>query len=321
MKILVYGWYNQGNLGDELFKEAFHNLFPQYEFIFTDKITLAAINSITNVFIGGGSFLFSPINMEPGVLEVLKTKNIFYIGVGAETELHLMHKELLPLAKLIAIRSHEKYDLIKSYNVNVITIPDIVYSLNNNFLSKRLKRSILILPNISVVPNNNDPYWKHTAWNYFKSEFSQFLDFLLDQKYSIKFLAMCQNKIIDDNYAAIEIINCMKNKNTDLLLNLHLKNSKPILSTISNYDFVISQRFHGIVLAEMTKTPYISLHHHDKLKRNNYSNGKYISYFEMSKDKLFLEMNNILSTEYNPILIESNIFDSLKEKVNNIVNG
>src|SRR5579885_2609789 len=100
--ILVYGWYNQGNVGDELFKEAFKHLFPEYQFIFIDKITKNSLKDVAAVFIGGGSFLYAPLNMEDGAFELLKQQKLFYIGMGPETAIHNEHVELMKGAKLIA---------------------------------------------------------------------------------------------------------------------------------------------------------------------------------------------------------------------------
>lgn len=319
--ILVYGWYGQGNIGDELFKEAFKHLFPEYQFIFTDKITKELLKDISAVFIGGGSFLFAPLKIELGVFNLLKTKKIFYIGVGPETEVHANHLELMQLAKLIAVRSSVNLDKIKSFNQNVLVIPDIVHSLQSLVVKNSPKeKSVLIIPNTAVVPNWSDPNWKHAAWHYFKSEFAQFLDVLIDNKLSINFFAMCQNKKTDDNYAAIEITNYMTNKSTKFLLSDFQSDIKGVSSILSQYNVIITQRFHGIVLAEMVKVPYISLYHHDKLKNSSSNNGTFLSYYGISKAQLLSEFVSIQNKLSTFIPIETNIFDVLKENVIRIIN-
>jgi polysaccharide pyruvyl transferase WcaK-like protein len=320
MNILVYGFYDKGNVGDELFKEAFKHLFPEYQFIFSDRITKDLLKEISAVFIGGGSFLFAPLKIEDGAIDLLKTKKVFYIGVGSETDIHTNHLELMKIAKLIAVRSSANLDNITIINQNTLVVPDIVYSLQS-LVQKNLPKdkSVLIIPNTAVVPSWADPHWKHAAWNYFKSEFSQFLDTLIDNKYSVNFFAMCQNKKTDDHYAGAEIINYMKNKDTKSLLSHSLNDIKDITSILSQYSTIITQRFHGIVLAEMIKTPYISLYHHDKLKNCYPSNGIFLSYYGVSKAQLlsnFTDVQNKLSF----IPIETNIFDILKARVIRFIN-
>lgn len=319
--ILVYGWYGQGNIGDELFKEAFKHLFPEYQFIFTDRITKELLEGTSAVFIGGGSFLFAPLKIEPGALKLLKTKKVFYIGIGAETDIHTNHLELMKIAKLIAIRSSINLDNIISVNQNTLVIPDIVYSLQS-LVQRNLPRdrSVLIIPNTAVVPSWVDPQWKHAAWNYFKSEFAQFLDSLVESKYSINFFAMCQNKKTNDNYAAIEIINYMKNKDSNFLLNNSLGDIKDITHTLSQYSTIITQRFHGIVLSEMVKVPYISLFHHDKLKNCSPNNGSFLSYYGISKSQLLTDFTNSQNKLSTFIPIETNIFDILRTSVIRFIN-
>lgn len=310
--ILVYGWYNQGNIGDELFKQAFAILFPNYHLVFTPRITIALLKGASAVFIGGGSFLFAPPNMADGSLDILKQKKIFYLGVGAETEIHPVHRELMAQAQLIAIRSTVGLDEVKDINKNTICIPDIVYCLQSLVQkSEAQDKSVLIMPNLAVVPQWTDPHWKHVAWEYFKSEFSQYLDFLVDEKYTVKFLAMCQNKKTNDHWAAIELINKMKNRKDDYLLEVKDNSISTITSIMSEYQTVITQRFHGIVLAEMIDIPVLAISHHDKL---NYGSNV-ISYYGTNKQIL----NNCLSN----LKIEKQVycFDLLQKSVNKLISS
>jgi polysaccharide pyruvyl transferase WcaK-like protein len=250
--VIVYGWYGKNNIGDELFKEAFSRLFPDLHFEFTDKIRVAALKNAAAVFIGGGSFLFSSPNMEAGALEILKQKKLFYIGVGVETDIHPIHKELMRSAKFIATRSVDSDVILNSLNENYKFFPDIVYSLQDSVqISTKIDKSILVVPNISVVPKWDDPHWKHASWHYFKSEFAQFLDELASQKYKIGFFPMCTNSDTDDRWAAYEIISHMKNRRQTEVVLSDMSSVPAVTSIWSQYQTIITQRFHGIVLAEM----------------------------------------------------------------------
>lgn len=314
MKVLVYGWYGKGNLGDDLFVDAFKHIFPEYNFTFTDHIKLSQLDDMGAVFFGGGSFIGEPLKITPEALEVVKNKNIFYIGVGSETSIHESHQQLIALAKLVAIRSNSQVDVIKKLNSNVIIIPDIVYSLPTNPNSEKISRSILFIPNISVVPKWDSPHWKHAAWDYFKIELAQALDVLSKEKYQIKFLPFCINKKLNDSYAAGEIINRM----CDSVDNMILEQPKDLVSTInlmSKYQISITQRFHGTVLSEMSKTPCLTIHHHDKLKN---SAGSKISYYESNKNRLLEEIKLVLDRKVDLVLpIDRDIFISLRGQVEN----
>jgi polysaccharide pyruvyl transferase WcaK-like protein len=320
MKVLVYGWYNQLNIGDDLFVSAFKKLFPTYEFRFKDNIRVADLQDIDAVFFGGGSFLLELPNIDPGALEKLKKLPLFYLGVGVEADIHPVHMDLISLAKIVATRSADQLDRLKVLNPNTIWVPDLVYCLQEDVeKAEKLPRSILVMPNINVVPNHLDPYWRHASWAHFKSEFSQFLDVLREDNYKIDFLSMCRGKRDNDDWAAGEIISHMVHRNK-FLLDEQPMGIQPVSRLISRYNLIITQRFHGIVLAEMTKTPYIAIHHHDKLKNSKPNHGSFVSYYGINKQALFDSFNHTIKMNFDQTLpIEPNIFEAFSQKITELV--
>jgi polysaccharide pyruvyl transferase WcaK-like protein len=310
--ILVYGWYMHNNIGDDLFIDAFKALFPAYNFIFVDYINTECLQNINAVFIGGGSFLGEPLPIESAAWETLKSKKIFYIGVGAETDFHQDHLQLMILSKLIAIRSNVNFDKVKEINRNTIIIPDLVYSLFPKLSKHKIEKSALILPNISVVPTWNDAHWMHASWEYFKTELAQLLDLLIGDAHTINFLPLCTNIKLNDEWAAAEIISRMKYRNKNFLL--EKRNSlQSITELMSQYDVIITQRYHGIVLAQMSQVPCLTISHHDKLKNANQNN---ISYYGLSKDKLREQFNICKNANVTDILpINRDMFISLQRMV------
>ncbi len=321
--VIVYGWYGKNNIGDELFKESFRKLFPDLTFEFTDKIRVAALQNAAAVFIGGGSFLFSPPNMEIGALELLKQKKLFYIGVGVETDIHPTHKELMQYAKFIATRSIDGDVILDKINPNYKFYPDIVYALQDSVqISNKIENSVLVVPNISVVPKWDDPHWKHASWIYFKSEFAQFLDELASQKYKIGFLPMCTSPDTDDRWAAYELIAHMKNRKQTEIMLPNSYNISDVTGIWSQFQTVITQRFHGIVLSEMTQSHYLSLYHHDKLKSAIPGHGQFFSYYETSKRQLWKQFNFAQELDYSQYLpIESNNFKELVQTIMSHIKG
>lgn len=319
-KILVYGWYGKNNIGDDLFISAFKKIFPEFEFIFVDKLTIRNVNWADVVFIGGGSFLYDAPKSEPSAVELLKIKPLFYIGVGSETGIHPIHVDLMERAKLIAIRNDTGFSMIKNgINTNTILIPDIVYSLKEESYHKStLDKSVLILPNVTLVPQNSDPHWKFAAWEYFKSEFSQFLDALVEDNYQISFLSMCNNIKSCDHWAATEILTKMQYRDSRYLLP-QVSGIKDIASIFCKYEKVITQRFHGIILSEMFNIPYLSLHHHDKLKPSNNNSGSFVSYYNINKKQLLDNFYSLTNNEKEILPIECDMFADLKNKVFSLI--
>lgn len=320
-KVLVLGFYGKNNVGDNLFCDAFRSLFQDFHFTFTDVLTIDNIKDTSIIFIGGGSFLSESPNLSEQCLNLLKTKMLFYIGVGAETDIHIIHKDLMMLAALIAIRSPEGIEKVKKLNKNVIQIPDLVYSLYKKHNKYQPNKSVLILPNICVVPQNNSDHWKYNSWEHFKFEFSQFLDYLVENKYKINFLPMCKNDEQNDNNAAIEIINAMKYRRLSHILNNNIDNIDAAIDIFSKYDVIITQRYHGIILAELATIPYIAIHHHDKLKQSYLNSGKFVSYYSFSKQVMIDQFHSVQHKIDQNICIDLHPFEELKHKVGLIVRG
>ena len=289
-KVLVFGWYGKehNNLGDEFFIEIFRALFPSFQLTFVDRITPALLQDQDAVFLGGGSFLDQAASIIPRAIPLLKKMPLFYLGVGAETNIHPFHEELLYAAKLIVLRSSAKAEEIKRINPNVVVATDLVY-LHSLLAPQKTEKvetkakSILILPNVSLVPQWQAEHWKHLFWEHFRHEFAQFLDELIDRGYSPKFFSMCQSKALSDDWAALAIISTMKHRHSDLLLKVAPKTIQETLDVVAGYKTVITQRYHGIVLAALANIPYVAIAHHDKLANGS---SDVLSYYEVSKAAL-----------------------------------
>lgn len=329
--ILVYGFYgadphtgaaNKGNLGDALFEVVFRRMFPDHTLTFTDRISKVK-QSYDTMIIGGGSFLEFPIS---GVDEkVFKSDTpIFYLGVGSETHIHEHHQALMKRAKLIALRSNQNFEFIQSLNSNTIIIPDLVYSLapqtTPHIKTPAEQKSILLLPNIACVPKYDDAAWKHNSWSHFKFEFAQMLDQLLEDGYSIQYMPMSTNERSLDDYAMVEVKNLMRkgHKITDIITS-SIIDINAIIKLFACYGAIITQRFHGMILAEMANTPFLSIAHHDKLLQTSIADeprGIFTSYYACNKSSLLkcLEQTLALSPA-KPLSIDQHIYDHLKNEV------
>lgn len=310
-RVLVYGFYGHDNLGDELFTQAFQHLFPDIHFTFTDKITAQRLEGVDAVFIGGGSFLDQTLKVsDPSILNSLRSHKLFFIGVGAETGIHKDYQSLLPLAKLVAIRTDVNLDKILSFNQNTIVIPDLVYSIPNEFAKVPVQKSVLYIPNITTIPDWQSPHWKHAAWGYFKNELAQTLDALIEDKYTIDFFPMSLHFKQNDQYAAHEIINHTSSDKIKVLT--PPQDFNKTLQLFSSYPIIITQRYHGAILADIVKTPSLTIYHHDKLKG---APGRSISFYEASKAKLLSEIALLGKEGTNFLPIKNNMFSSLKERI------
>lgn len=320
-KVLVFGWYNHGNLGDNFFADIFKTLFPNFEFSFVDYIDEKILKDQDAIFLGGGSFLDQTSTINAALLPLLKSKPIFYLGVGSETNISPIHIELLKVAKLIAIRSSEKLEFIKTLNSNVILIPDLIYyqSLITTITPAPKPKSVLILPNVAVLPQGYEPHWKHMAWEYFKFEFAQFLDSLIESEHQIKFFPMCKENKLSDDWAATEIFSKMRRRKNSFLFEKRTETITDTLDLFAQYETIITQRYHGVVLAEIAKVPYITISHHDKLKNVDKNS---ISFYGFNKQIMEEKFKSVKRKEPFALLpIKTDIFIDIKKKIEALLIG
>lgn len=310
INILVYGWYFNKNIGDDLFIDAFKKLFPEFNFTFTNYITVKQLNSNNAVFFGGGSFLYADIKSEDK--ELLFSKPIFYIGVGVEDDIHSTHIELMKIAKVIATRSELTFHKVKSINNKTYYIPDIIFCLDKNISYNKIKNSVLVIPNSCVLPKHDDKNWKYASWNYFKSEYAQFLDVLIENNYNIHMFPMCTNHKNHDHLASAEIINSMKYGSYNFMLP-EINESIKIIDLFSQYEHIITQRFHGIVLADIVGVNPLTISHHSKLDYSLTNNYR-LSYYNCSKAVL-LDRFNLTKHNYIDSKIDMQSFSVVLREI------
>ena len=139
---------------------------------------------------------------------------------------------------------------------------------------------------------------------------------MIEEDYTVNFFQFCQALKMHDQWAAYELLSLMNRRDNVFVLQEDHSKIGAASQLLSQYSVVITQRYHGIVLSEMTQTPYISLYHHDKLKPSHSNNGKFISYYGLSKRDMINAFNLSLKIDFaNSLPIESNTFKTFSEKV------
>lgn len=306
-RVLAYGWYGRGNAGDELMRSALVELFTPR------GVTLEFVNSITDadlmsehcdgVIFGGGSILFAAPNVAPAALDQLLAGDVpvFYVGVGPETEVHPTHASLMTRARLVAMRD--------------LDIPDLVYSLPRPKNAVSVTSGILIVPNVEVVPTSASPHWTHVAWERYKDEMSQVLDVLVDRGVVPTFLVMCRNDHMDDAWPTYELIGRMKRRGWKKSV-MVAPNDMETCTLMSMYRAVVTQRYHGIVLAEAAGVPYVALEHHDKLKNVTPHRGQHLQYHGATKAQMLHAIEVAMEGERPvPYHVPHDVYDRLADRV------
>lgn len=307
--VLAYGWYGRGNAGDELMKLALQELFRPRNVtlrfsnnIDIDSLKLPLGGFVDGVIFGGGSILDGAPNIKQPALDVLLSRKVpvFYVGVGPETAVEPIHASLLAVARVIAFRDKD--------------IPDLVYSLTPPAVQKTT-HDVLIVPNVEVVPTTESPHWAHVAWEQYKNETAQALDELLDAGIKPEFLLMCKNPRMDDAWPATELVARMKRRSWDKVMH-RAPDDLTTCALMSKFRVVMTQRYHGIILAELAGVRYVSLDHHDKLKNATPHRGRHISYYGVNKTSLKSAiMDAAVEGKIAPHVVSHQIYDELADRV------
>lgn len=317
-KAIIYGWYSRGNVGDEMMKAALTRMLVPREasVSFVDAINFDDLSGASVVIFGGGSILHDAPAVSAEALAAMLSGKIpvMYVGVGTETSIDPVHASLMKISRLFATRSPSSEKLLSLDNVWLI--PDLAYSLAPT-LERAPKKPFgtLIVPNIEVVPSWSDHHWVHVAWEHYKNEMSQFLDQLIDDGITPSFLTSCDNPTCSDTWAAHEIMARMKRRANNIAIFSSSCSTEDLLSLVSKHRAVITQRYHGTIIADIVGVPYVSIHHHDKIKQVISNRGTLLDYHSFSKDDLNFAHTAMLNASIEPANVDREIFDCLADEI------
>lgn len=287
-QILVYGWYGHQNIGDELMAKALQTMLPEFSLKFVDYLKKQDVENCSLVLIGGGSFLYAPLRGQEEAKKLLLSKPIIYVGIGAETSVNAEHQQLLTKAEAVFVRNipcKQFQDIVKKYN----KIQDLSLLFCTNEWKKKPTKSLLYIPNSELLPNVNSPLWVKAAWDYSKSEICQTFDQLIEDNWSITLAPFCNDKRVQDIWACHEIVSYCKNRQKLNVLSPSWFDDFSFEKIAQYYDkssIVITQRFHGALLAQCTITPSITIHHHEKLAKLDKDVTTLIPYYGLTKQML-----------------------------------
>lgn len=251
-KVIVVGWYGHKNLGDEAFKASFQYLWQDFDLTFLDYVP-ADVNQYDASIVGAGSFLDQPVK---GIASIrIPTA---FVGVGI-TRVHPENQSTLERAKVVVTRNHV------ALSVPTLYAPDMVFAQKLATDSQR-RKVITVLMNNHFTPRPKALEWQLRSWDWFCTEFAQAADRMIDATgCQLEFLPMCTNKFEDDRRCAGYVIDRMYNKAKVITCYAEL-NSQQFVRRIETSQLVITQRFHGMVYSVMSRTPFIAISGHDKIR-------------------------------------------------------
>lgn len=309
--VLVYGWYGHANVGDELMADGLRALLPGHALRFVSRLTKADLGKSDLLVIGGGSFLYAPINAEPGVwFDVLPRVKVVYAGVGIEGSVHADHLALMNRAEAVFARSNG------AGLPNIRIAPDLVFALGRGRQRGVANpKSLLVLPNCETLPSRSSPAYVRPAWEYFKSEFCQTVDELVADGWSVTFAPFCDDPRRRDSWAAAELIgHCDKRHALKQLDASWIKDGsfEAIAQEYDKHSVVLTQRFHGAVIAQATSTPCVVVHHHDKLGKLDLASFSLVPFYGARKDLLHIAIRSAVVPRK---IDDAAVFDELRSAI------
>lgn len=321
MKILVYGWYGNTNLGDEAFKDAFRFLFPQHTFKFGNHIP-ADVNSYDAVWFGGGSFFDGPL-VNPSKVEIKKP--IAFIGIGLPAKPEAVPATTLPVlkqAKLILCRDSASVETAKALGLSATQMPDLALATPNLHPRNPKHNKVTIFCNDNFTPRLGSPEYMILAFYWFMSEFSSVCNMLIEKGYELEFVPMGVGDIDDRRFAAM--IHSRITKKAKAVWQVNPFTHSEFEKAISESALVISQRFHGVVFSIKYGVPFVSINAADKFASLMKDMGvnSCLDYYGFTKVRFLdaMEHSDITAThKFYLASVES--FQKVQKLVNSVFSG
>jgi polysaccharide pyruvyl transferase WcaK-like protein len=209
------------------------------------------------------------------ILTKIAGKKLFFLNVGAGPLNHplskLFAKFAVQLGDYRSFRDGESEQLIRSLGVKGKThvAPDMAYGLEvEEFLKKRPSASSPVV-GINPIGFCDPRVWvrkDQALYDQYLGKIILFVLWLLKQGYNVR---MFTTETSVDKYALEDLRARLRERLAPELLSgifqVPSKNVRDVLQEISEFDFVVTSKYHGIVFSQVLGKPVISLSYHRKM--------------------------------------------------------
>lgn len=262
-KVLVLGWYNHGNIGDEAFRPSFFQLWPQAAFTFSASVPDDVNEAYDVVMVGGGSF------MDSSVIGIDRIElPMAFIGCGAGRTIRASMREALDRAKVILLRDQHSFDNLPiELHAKASVVADLVWARPNwpEWQGASTNKVTVILSE-HFAPRGDCPEWVAVSWSWFCRELAQVLDRLIAADFHVKFMPMSTTRAWDDRRAAAMVISRMVRAADAYWYYKRQVSEQELLQCMAESRVVIAQRLHGSIFATAIGCPVVPVFGHDKVK-------------------------------------------------------
>lgn len=270
MKVVTaLGWYGKDNCGDESYKLAFPNVFPDYEWRFTDFLTPEKLSQTDAVVLGGGDVMSDPFLNQ--LAFVTKPKHIISTSATSSTD-----PDKLVGFKNIIVRDTSSVEILKKKGIQAKYKPDVAFSLTADKMNGRklirkefvaqkrdlYEKLVVVVMNGYLADAESNSYDVRKFINFHKLAYDMghVMDFT---PASFIFIPFGQRLPWDDRVPNMWVAQKAKfwQKNVTVLNELSVQN---ILDIIGAANAVISTRLHSTIFSITANTPFIDITHNHK---------------------------------------------------------
>jgi polysaccharide pyruvyl transferase WcaK-like protein len=274
LNIIITGYYNKNNLGDDLFLELAKKIFNKFNHLncryinldsigtenieetcnFTDRVILFGGETINDYFLDKLIYI-----REYAITNLKKYIPIYGIGVSCNSDYNYIQFKA-DIFDFIILRNCKDYDffLPRFTKNNCKYIPDIVFLkkkiVSYNFWSKPTNKRVGFFLSQTAVSNLT---YQQTE-TYYKSIIA-IMNYWIYKGRNVCLFPMCcgDNKSEDDriiNNAIFEKLTSKERQNV-----IVISNNNEIIEHMQNLEFSVCWRFHAHVLSITYEIPFISI--------------------------------------------------------------
>jgi polysaccharide pyruvyl transferase WcaK-like protein len=263
MKLIITGFYDHKNLGDDLFKHYAHtvfknSIFERIKYVPIENIT-ESDNKLYDIIILFGGEVLNDYFLDK-LIEVNRHNKyirLFAFGVSTNTEyIKIINK--LNIFEYIIFRNKTDYEYFKDHFNGVCKyLPDIVFltksSITNKRLIKKNKRVGFFLSQTAIynLSRNNERIYLINIKN--------IIDYWIKKDYELHFFPMCysSNNNENDNIINKKIYHMFDQKARSKFI-FYLDN-KNITEKIKKMKINICWRFHSMILSVINNIPFVCI--------------------------------------------------------------
>lgn len=300
MKVLVYGWYNKGNVGDESYKLSFPRLFPGCDFTFTSHLDNSLLDGKDCLVLGGGNILdkkyVSAISKAVRDSGWDKPIHAFSVGYGDLG----MTKEDINMFSSIRVRDEKAVSRIASRGYSSVEYcPDAAFCMEPDIENGRrlwkeyyerqglelYDKKVVVVFNAHLMISHNDVLLRDgLRFFQFAYDWTQIID---HTSASFMFIPFGTHFPWDDRVPNAWIASKCKWHRKNCMV-YDPPSIQETLDLIASSDALVTQRFHSTIFATLGCVPFVDIFHHDKnlsFLQENGLEGWGVPYWDFTREK------------------------------------